>query len=84
MIHIIILIIVSYYMIKSEKNYGYNLMVLDILNIIGISIQSIIVLIVQMLLVHKPTNIFIVNIMQSYKPIYKKIVIQRIQKKLGE
>lgn len=84
MIHIIILIIVSYYIIKSEKNYGYNLMVLDILNIIGISIQSIIVLIVQMLLVHKPTNIFIVNIMQSYKPIYKKIVIQRIQKKLGE
>lgn len=67
-IHITILMIVSYFMIKSGKNYEYNLMALDILNVIGISIQSIIILIVQILLVHKPTNIFIVNIIQSYKP----------------
>lgn len=67
-IHITILMIVSYFMIKSGKDYEYNLMALDILNIIGISIQSIIILIVQILLVHKPTNIFIVNIIQSYKP----------------
>ena len=59
-------------MVKSGKNYKYNVMVLDILNIIGISIQSIMVLIIQMLLVHKPANIFIVNIMQSYKPIDKE------------
>lgn len=64
--------IVSYFMVKSGKNYKYNVMVLDILNIIGISIQSIMVLIIQMLLVHKPANIFIVNIMQSYKPIDKE------------
>lgn len=55
-------------MIKSGKNFRYNPVVLDILNVIGISIQSSIILIVQILLVHKPTNIFIVNIIQSYKP----------------
>ena len=71
-IHIAILMIVSYLMIKSGKSYKYNEIVLDILNIIGISIRSIIVLIVQVLLVHKPANIFIVNIMQSYKPINKE------------
>lgn len=71
-IHIAILMIVSYCMIKSGKSYRYNVMVLDIINIMGISIQSVIVLIVQILLVHKPANIFIVNIMQSYKPIDKE------------
>ena len=71
-IHVAILMIVSYFIMKSGKSYKYNVMVLDILNIIEISIQSIIVLIVQILLVHKPVNIFIVNIMQSYKPIDKE------------
>lgn len=67
-IHATILIIVSYFVIKSGKNFRYNPVVLDILNVIGISIQSSIILIVQILLVHKPTNIFIVNTIQSYKP----------------
>lgn len=67
-LHATILIIVSYFVIKSGKNFRYNPVVLDILNVIGISIQSSIILIVQILLVHKPTNIFIVNIIQSYKP----------------
>lgn len=83
-IHIAILMAVSYFMIKSGKSYNYNVMILDILNIIGISIQSIIVLIVQMLLVHKPANIFIVNIMQSYKPDNKENSDTENTKKLGE
>lgn len=82
-IHITILMIVSYFMIKSGKDYGYNLMALDILNIIGISIQSIIILIVQIFLVHKPANIFIVNIMQSYKPIDKENSNTENTKKAG-
>lgn len=82
-IHITILMIVSYFMIKSGKNYKYNLMVLDILNIIGISIQSVIIFIVQILLVHKPANIFIVNIMQSYKPIDKENSNTENTKKAG-
>lgn len=82
-IHITILMIVSYFMIKSGKDYGYNLMALDILNIIGVSIQSIIILIVQILLVHKPANIFIVNIMQSYKPIDKENSNTENTKKAG-
>lgn len=82
-IHIAILMAVSYFMIKSGKSYNYNVMILDILNIIGISIQSIIVLIVQMLLVHKPANIFIVNIMQSYKPDNKENSDTENTKKAG-
>lgn len=71
-IHIAILMIVSYFMIKSDNSYRYNLMIQDILNIMGISIESIIIFLVQLLLVHKPANIFIVNIMQTYKPIDKE------------
>lgn len=82
-IHIAILMAVSYFMIKLGKSYNYNVMILDILNIIGISIQSIIVLIVQMLLVHKPANIFIVNIMQSYKPDNKENSDTENTKKAG-
>ncbi len=70
-------------MIKSGENYRYNLMLLNILNIVGISIQSIIILIVQILLVHKPTNILIVNIMQSYKPVSKEDDNTKNTKKAG-
>lgn len=82
-IHIAILMILSYFMIKSGENYRYNLMLLNILNIVGISIQSIIILIVQILLVHKPTNILIVNIMQSYKPVSKEDDNTKNTKKAG-
>lgn len=71
-IHIAILMISSYCMIKSGKSYQYNHMIFDILNVIKIPIQSAIILIVQLLLVHKPANIFIVNMLQSYKPIDKE------------
>ncbi len=80
-IHIFILIVVAYFMIKSGKIYKYTPMVLNVLNTIGISISFLIVLFVQILLIHKPTNIFIVNILQFYKPIDKEIIM-RIQKKL--
>lgn len=82
-IHIAILMIVSYFMIKSGKSYKYNVMILDIFNIIGISIQSAIILVVQMLLVHKPANILIVHIIQSYKPIDKENSNTENTKKAG-
>ena len=71
-IHIFILIVVAYFMIKSGKVYKYNPMFLNVLNTIGISISFLIVLFVQILLIHKPTNIFIMNILQSYKPANKE------------
>ena len=58
-IHISILIVVAYFMVESGKVYKYNPMVLNVLNTIGISISFLIVLFVQILLIHKPTNIFI-------------------------
>ena len=59
-------------MVESGKVYKYNPMVLNVLNTIGISISFLIVLFVQILLIHKPTNIFIMNILQPYKPIAKE------------
>lgn len=83
-IHITIIMVVSYFMIISGKNYEYNLMTLDILNVIGIiSIQSVIILVVQILLVHKPTNIFIVNMIQTYKPNDKENESTENTKKAG-
>ena len=51
-LHATILIIVSYFVIKSGKNFRYNPVVLDILNVIGISIQSSIILIVHYVIFH--------------------------------
>lgn len=82
-IHIAILMIVTYFMVKSNNSYRYNLVIQDMLNVMGISIQSIIILLVQILLVHKPANIFIVNIMQSYKPIDKENDSSENTKKAG-
>lgn len=45
---------------------------LNVLNTIGVSISFLIVLFVQILLIHKPTNIFIANILQFYKPVDKE------------
>lgn len=71
MIHFIIMMLVCYVTIKSGKICVYNPIILDVLNIMGIYIQTIIVLFLQILLIHKPVNIFIVNIMKSYKPTEK-------------
>lgn len=83
-IHIAILMIVTYFMVKSNNSYRYNLVIQDMLNVMGISIQSIIILLVQILLVHKPANIFIVNIMQSYKSIDKENDSSENTKKAGK
>ena len=72
LLHIIILMFVSYLIIKSNKVYQYNLLILDILNIMGISVSVILSITLKILLIHKPVNIFIVSIMKSYKPINKK------------
>ena len=72
LLHIIILVFVSYLLIKSNKVYRYNLLILDILNIMGLSISVILSIILKILLIHKPVNIFIVSIMKSYKPVNKK------------
>ena len=71
-LHIAILMIVSYLAIKSNGVYRYNSLILDILNIMGISISIALSIILKILLIHKPVNIFIVSVMKSYKPIDKK------------
>lgn len=71
-LHIAILMVVSYLAIKSNGVYRYNSLILDILNIMGISISIALSIILKILLIHKPVNIFIVSVMKSYKPIDKK------------
>lgn len=71
-LHIVILMFVSYLVIKSNAVYRYNSLILDILNIMGISISVALSIILKILLIHKPVNIFIVSIMKSYKLINKK------------
>ncbi len=71
-IHLTILAFVSYLEIQSGKICDYNTMIINILNIIEIPIQTLNTLLLQLLLIHKPINIFIVKMMESYKPDEKK------------
>lgn len=70
-IHFIVIIIVSYMIAKSGKLYEYNSTLSNILKIMGLSIQTVLAIILQILLIHKPVNIFIVYMMKPYKPVEK-------------
>lgn len=70
--HFIVILIVSYMIEKTGEFYEYNLFLTNILKIMGLSIQTTIAIILQILLIHKPVNIFIVYMMKPYKPVEKK------------
>lgn len=63
---------ISYLIIKSGNVYEINALIKDILDIIGISFQTITIVLLQLLLIHKPANTLIVSIIGAYKPINKK------------
>lgn len=71
LLHLIILLVICYLIIDSGKTYEYNKMILDIFNAMGLSLQISISFFTQLLLIHKPVNIFIVKMMQAYKPTKK-------------
>lgn len=71
-IHLTILVFISYLIIKSGNVYEINALIKDILDIIGISFQTITIVLLQLLLIHKPANTLIVSIIGAYKPINKK------------
>lgn len=66
--YITILLVVTYYMLRHGKVYTYNPAILNMLGVMGITTSSLIIFFVQILLIHKPTNLFIVSILQPYKP----------------
>lgn len=67
-IHLLILVFISYYAPKSGEVYKYNAFINDVLVIVAIPIESLLLLALKLLLIHKPINIFIALIMNDYKP----------------
>ena len=71
-IHLLILVFISYYALKSGEVYKYNAFINDVLVTMEIPIESLLSLALKLLLIHKPINIFIALIMNDYKPEDKK------------
>lgn len=71
-IHLLILIFISYYALKSGEVYKYNAFISDMLVTMAIPIESLLSLALKLMLIHKPINIFIALIMNDYKPEDKK------------
>ena len=71
-IHLLILVFISYYALKSGEVYKYNAFINDVLVTMEIPIESLLSLVLKLLLIHKPINIFIALIMNDYKPEDKK------------
>ncbi|WP_278453831.1 hypothetical protein, partial [Thomasclavelia spiroformis] len=67
-IHLLILVFISYYALKSGEVYKYNAFINDVLVIVAIPIESLLLLVLKLLLIYKPINIFIALIMNDYKP----------------
>lgn len=68
LLHITILIFISYFALNNEEIFIYNQVINNFLSIIGMPINITLSIILKIFLIHKPTNIFIVSIMNSYKP----------------
>ena len=62
------MVFISYYALKSGEVYKYNAFINDVLVIVAIPIESLLLLALKLLLIHKPINIFIALIMNDYKP----------------
>ena len=58
-IHLLILVFISYYALKSGEVYKYNAFINDVLVIVAIPIESLLLLVLKLLLIYKPINIFI-------------------------
>ena len=71
-IHLLILVFISYYALKSGEVYKYNAFINDVLVTMEIPIESLLSFVLKLLLIHKPINIFIALIMNDYKPEDKK------------
>lgn len=62
------MVFISYYALKSGEVYKYNAFINDVLVIVEIPIESLLLLVLKLLLIYKPINIFIALIMNDYKP----------------
>lgn len=67
-LHLLILLIVSFYVVKNDSVYHYRTEVQEIFTIMGLQIAAFFNVTLKILLIHKPVNIFIVSIIKAYKP----------------
>ena len=67
-LHMLTLVFISYRMIQSNKTYQYITLFIHAENITEIPTSTIISFITKLLLIHKPANLLIVNLMRDYKP----------------
>lgn len=68
MMHILIIIFITYSTHNSLIEDLFNRQIINFFNMIGISETLVLCWIIKMLLIHKPANIFISNILEKYKP----------------
>lgn len=67
-LHLLTFILISYHMFLSSKNYQYTPVLLHTASITGIPVPVIFSFATKFLLIHKPANQFIVNLIRDYKP----------------
>lgn len=67
-VHLIILMTISFFIMKTGIIYEYSYAVQEVFNIMGLSIETVVLIFLKVLLIHKPINIFILSIMKAYKP----------------
>lgn len=68
LLHISIIFVIVYYMRECSINDLYNIQIRKLFDVLDISEISLLSWIVKILLIHKPVNILIANILCQYKP----------------
>lgn len=71
LMHIVIINLVTYFIRNLDMHILYRTSICQVLNIWEIPETLLIVWFIKILLIHKPANIFIANILSSYAPVTK-------------
>ena len=72
MIHIFVILTITYYLSEYQLENLYNSHIKSIFSLFGLSGSFTLSWIIKILLMHKPANILIANILEKYKP-YEKL-----------
>ncbi len=81
--HLATIVIVSYFILQSNNIYLYNNIIMKVLKNMDLSTQYMLLIILKVLLIHKPVNLFIVSIMKWYKPLEKDENVIKTGKMIG-
>lgn len=67
-LHVLVILAIVYFLRGFEMNALYNSKIENVFDTFGISETILLIWIIKILLIHKPINIFIVNVLYKYKP----------------